>query len=56
MKQLDLQYRKVINLYLEAVEEDLKDVKTREERLLALYLQRELQAIINDVEVKGLGK
>jgi len=49
-------YRKVIEMYIEAGKKDLKEAETEEEEHVALYLIRELESIINDVENRGLGK
>ena len=56
MNKRDSQYRKVIDRYLEKIDEDLENAETEEEEHLSLYLKVELNSIINDVEVRGIGK
>lgn len=56
MNQIDSQYKKVINMYLKAAKRDFEDADTAEEKRMSLYLISELSSIINDVEVKGIGK
>jgi hypothetical protein len=49
-------YRKVIQMYIESAKTDLEEAKTKQEKILSIYLMRELVSIINDVENRGLGK